>query len=809
MYPFLAKRSLSVIALTLLIGVGIAAAQPAHDGDPLPTRCFARFGATTLRHGSQILCLAYTPDGQTLVAGGGIDPVRFWNPKTGALIREINEPWVQAIAFSASGETVIFGSLQKNIRMWNFKLDKETGKLEGHKAAIKAIAVAPDTSIIASGSQDGAIYLWDWNTKRKVEELKGHTDEVTALVYTPDNNLLISAGSDRVILVWSAETNKSILKIDAGCGVQALAVSADSKTLYSAGDDYLIRRWDIATGKQTGVFKGHQGIVVSLILQGNSLISGALDDTIRIWDVKTTQPTYSLPRRHGDCNAIAVTNAGDFIATAGTNNTIRIFETVSGKETTTAQGPQAGLVALVPSPDRKRLAGATLSGQILVWDTLTGHLSMEWRTTQTGDFQLAWSPDGKTLVSAADTVRFWNPASGIEIAQLPAKGADSVVSLAYSPDGRMLAFALRSGDVDLWDVAAKKLVTLFKYGDSLHAVAWSPNGKFIAAGGAGKILIWDTQAGTRFKSFDVKEGPPPVFPQVASLVFGPDSRTLAAGCFDALIRIYNVHAKNPTTERDHPLCEGHLSMPCAIAFSPDGRTLVSGSFDRTVRLWEAFSGKQIAEFKGHIGAVMGVAFTADGRSVFSAGTEGTVLQWDVPGLLNNGKLPDVVMTPKDLENAWTMLSSEDTARGHETMWRSIASAAQAVPSLTKNLYLLDPEKVKKLFRDLDSVHYPTRIAAMEELSKYGRWMEGRYDEAIAGSPSLEYKRRVETLKERLTATNSPSLVQERLRTRRIMLICEQVGSPEAIAALKDLAERAPEEELQEEAKGSLRRLGKK
>jgi hypothetical protein len=87
-------------------------------------------------------------------------------------------------------------------------------------------------------------------------------------------------------------------------------------------------------------------------------------------------------------------------------------------------------------------------------------------------------------------------------------------------------------------------------------------------------------------------------------------------------------------------------------------------------------------------------------------------------------------------------------------------------------------------------------------------MEGRYDAAIANPPSLEYKRRVETLKEKLNVPGSKSLAQERLRVRRFMLMCEQVGGPDAIEAFQKLAAKGPEEELQEEAKGSLQRLTK-
>ena len=78
-------------------------------------------------------------------------------------------------------------------------------------------------------------------------------------------------------------------KFDAGGVPLALAFSPDGTTLYSAGDDNLIRRWDVEAGKQTGVFKGHDGAVVSLFAQGDAVISGGLDRTMRIWDAENGQ----------------------------------------------------------------------------------------------------------------------------------------------------------------------------------------------------------------------------------------------------------------------------------------------------------------------------------------------------------------------------------------------------------------------------------------------------------------------------------------------------------------------------------------
>lgn len=775
----------------------------------LPPRGISRIGATKLRHGDRILCLAYAPDSELLAAGGGNDVLRLWNPKTGDLVQTINEPWVHAMAFTPSGHTLLFGGSQRSIRLWNFKLGKETGRLDGHKATIKALAVSPDATTIASGSQDGLISLWNMENKRKVIELTGHTEEITSLAFSPiDSNVFASAAGDGTIRFWSVETYNTLKKIDAGAAVSALAFSADGKTLFSAGDDRLIRRWDVATGKPTGVFKGHEDAVTHLAVLKDKLLSGSPDRTIRIWDPQTTEQRKSFPLAPGNCDALAVTNSGDFVASAGINGVVNLIETNTGKEVHRSAGPQAGIVSMLTSADGSRFAALTSDGQVFLGDPRAGSLLRQWDTKQTGDLLLAFASEGKILATASSRIRLWDADAGTDLGELPIKNVEPINSLALSPDGATLAVGFRGAQIELWDTKTKARVGTFKCDGPLYAVSWSPDGKRLAAAGGSKIFVWDRQTEFLVKSFPVKEGPATGFPTIRTLVFGPDNNSLAAGGWDAVIRVYNLRVKNPADPKDVRLCEGHLSSIFSLAFSADGRTLVSGSFDRTVRLWEAFSGKQIAIYKGHVGEVQGVAFHHDGRSIWSAGSDASLLRWDVPGLTNDGKLPELTLGVQELDAAWGLLASEETPRGHEMMWRCIASSKQAVPQLTKRLYYLEPEQVKKWFRDLDSMHFPTRLLAMKNLEDKGRWMEGRYDEALASSPSLEYKRRIEILKEKLATDNSPSIAQERLRVRRIMLICEQVGSPEAIEALRKIADKGPEEDLRDEARASLQRLKK-
>ena len=102
----------------------------------------------------------------------------------------------------------------------------------------------------------------------------------------------------------------------------------------------------MATGKQTGTFKGHEALVVSLIAQGDAVISGAArQDDPHLGRENDLGSKIDL-RAQGDGDALAMTKAGHFLATAGLNNAIRIFDAKTGAEVIHAPGPQAGLVSL-------------------------------------------------------------------------------------------------------------------------------------------------------------------------------------------------------------------------------------------------------------------------------------------------------------------------------------------------------------------------------------------------------------------------------------------------------------------------------
>src|SRR4051794_35346170 len=131
---------------------------PDRHGDPLPSpAALQRLGTVRFRHGDKILCVAFSPDGKRIAAGGGTDPVRLWDAATGKQLGQFKDIWALALAFSPDGKLLATGGGYKTVRVW----DVETGKVrfvfKGHLASVKALAFSPDGTLLASGSQDRTV----------------------------------------------------------------------------------------------------------------------------------------------------------------------------------------------------------------------------------------------------------------------------------------------------------------------------------------------------------------------------------------------------------------------------------------------------------------------------------------------------------------------------------------------------------------------------------------------------------------------------------------------------------------------------
>ena len=275
-------------------------------------------------------------------------------------------------------------------------------------------------------------------------------------------------------------------------------------------------------------------------------------------------------------------------------------------------------------------AAGSWRGEMRVWQQGGQSLHLVWQAHTDTVSTLAFSPDERLLATGSwdGTIKVWDlergTLSGGQVTLLwTSWQTDSIQGLAFAPDGRVLASGGDGAIVQLWDATSgTNLQMLLGPPSPVYTVAWSPDGSLLASGGFdGRIRLWQMQGTQSAICVQTLAGHTN---WVLGLAFAPDGTQLASGSLDRTVKLWDV-----ASGRVRQTFTEHTDRVRAVAWSPDGRTVASCGFDETIWLWEVERANSRTALHGHTAAVYAIAFTPDSRSLLSSSEDGTLRVWDV------------------------------------------------------------------------------------------------------------------------------------------------------------------------------------
>ncbi|MAT69732.1 MAG: hypothetical protein CMJ58_09430 [Planctomycetaceae bacterium] len=608
-------------------------------------------------HDGQVSALAVSGDGKKLAVWGGTT-LRVWETDAAALQWEqtdIDEK-IWSLALNADGSQL--ASAGQSLRIWN-PADGSSVQLPDAGRAIACVAFSPDGTLMATGHQARVVRLWDVKTRRLLRTFRQHAKAVRSVAISRDGRMLASGDAADSVRLWDAASGAALATLVG----REVAFSPDGMLLASMGRTQFVQMWDLTEPSDPVPARGirvHQP-VRELAFADDRLLTLLYDAGLwESYDATRGAAVGELQGFDSRADAVAISPQATAVATAAYNDGFNApsdgraatgQSDVSvwnlGQQSTAANVPLTSdwLMSVAAAPDGQSFAMATgrweppftkHSGAVVRVATSTGKRERlaDPALEDVATFHwlcLSMSPDHSWLACGGYTSDADGGTRGIVVLHpwrlhtdqpIVVRLDDWVRSVAFAPDGKLMAVGHREGPTTLWDLAdlhhPKRLTAVDA---PSWALAFAADGRMLAAGGGpwsrGVLSLIDVPSRRVLQRVDGVAG------LVTSVLFLPDGKTLAVGDYEGYLSLYDTQLQRIDRWPAHDAAIRTLAQ-LTVDGSP--HVLASAGLDGMAKLWHVPTRTELGSILNRV-AIYSLSFAGDGSFLAAGKANQAVELW--------------------------------------------------------------------------------------------------------------------------------------------------------------------------------------
>ncbi|QDT99086.1 c-type cytochrome domain-containing protein [Gimesia aquarii] len=301
---------------------------------------------------------------------------------------------IKSVAFSEDGKQIVTGDDSQKVRIWDVTTGKELDTLSGHTAVVTAVAYTSKTTVV-SVSTDKTVLVQSvqpvWSlvaqlgADPKAPTKVGNSpisNRALCLSFSPDGKLLAVGGGDPSrsgeIILWDVATGKVVRTFENAHSDTVLGIrfSPTGKSLLSGAADKFVKIFDVATGKFVKSFEGHTHHVLDVAWKADesTIVSSGADNVIKVWNIETGEQKRTIKGYSKQVTSISFIGLGANVVSGGGDKTVRLHLTTNGSNYRNLGGSTDYVYSVAASRDEATVIAGGEDGVLRVWDAKTGKL---------------------------------------------------------------------------------------------------------------------------------------------------------------------------------------------------------------------------------------------------------------------------------------------------------------------------------------------------------------------------------------------------------------------------------------------------